>query len=606
MNNPYKAKNGIEEEKHEINIQIHLYFVFFVAIYLGSYVIPGIVFILYLILFFIPFFLEESNFIFIFINLKSLLALVLMPLVIISCYLLHLFFISLITRWIWRWTERKCPTQNGIILRNIPSDVLNYYHIRSFIIRYGKNAFTKGIFPWLLKCFYNFIGSCKIGKGTTIEEEIAADKFVNIGKNCYIGVNSAIVSHMVEGIFGRIPYFEINVGDNVTCSAFNCVAPGCTLNDNSYLLPLGSIAKNQTTKGNNHYFGIPMRKIFRKKIMEYLKISEEDLDKNKALKKKQPMRREVIKEKQDNKEITKSIPELKDNKIITSENTDKTDLELDFTTSSAISRVNIKVLAIYLPIFWLSGMLVGIYLYEHMRIVNSIEGDLGRLIYIILSVPLVVFSIFFIFVFSCIFFSKLFLILINLIHKPREGVFKAEIGNKDFEFWCLRTELKKLAVWLMRNYPVPWIDVIAFRWFGVRMDFSSHLHDSWCDVEFIKMGRKIMIGQGAVVMSSMVVGKYLIINEVILNDYTVIGGMACISPGTITGRDSLLGAVSSTVFNQVLDSGWVYFGIPCIKLKPQKFTGETKMTKRSVDDEHSISVEQYVNIEEDKKKKYNL
>ena len=64
--------------------------------------------------------------------------------------------------------------------------------------------------------------------------------------------------------------------------------------------------------------------------------------------------------------------------------TDKTDLELDFTTSSAISRVNIKVLAIYLPIFWLSGMLVGIYLYEHMRIVNSIEGDLGRLIYIIL------------------------------------------------------------------------------------------------------------------------------------------------------------------------------------------------------------------------------
>jgi len=43
-----------------------------------------------------------------------------------------------------------------------------------------------------------------------------------------------------------------------------------------------------------------------------------------------------------------------------------------------------------------------------------------------------------------------------------------------------------------------------------------------------------MIGQGAVVMSSMVVGKYLIIKKVILDDYTVVGGMACVSPGIFT------------------------------------------------------------------------
>ena len=70
------------------------------------------------------------------------------------------------------------------------------------------------------------------------------------------------------------------------------------------------------------------------------------------------------------------------------------------------------------------------------------------------------------------------LVLVNLIHKPKEGIFRAEIGNADFEFWCLRIELKKLALWLIRNCPLPWIDVIAFKWFGMQVDTSSHLNDA--------------------------------------------------------------------------------------------------------------------------------
>ena len=195
------------------------------------------------------------------------------------------------------------------------------------------------------------------------------------------------------------------------------------------------------------------------------------------------------------------------------------------------------------------------------------------------------------------------LIFINLIHVPKEGIFRTEKGDTDFEFWRLRTEIKKITLWLIRNWPLPWIDVIAFRWFGIRMDFSSHLQDSWCDMEFIKFGRKVLVGQGAVVMSSMVVGKYLIIKKTIFSDYTVIGGMGCVSPGTITGKDSFLGALSSTVFGQFLETEWIYFGIPCIKLKPNKLGGVKHMTKSFVDDEQRISVEHEINIEEDKKDK---
>jgi len=147
------------------------------------------------------------------------------------------------------------------------------------------------------------------------------------------------------------------------------------------------------------------------------------------------------------------------------------------------------------------------------------------------------------------------------------------------------------------------MDSLAFRWFGIRMDFSSHLPDAWCDIEFVKLGRRVMVGQGAVIMSSMVIGKYLIIKEVILDDYTIIGGMSCVSPGTITGRDSLLGALSATVLNQVLETRWIYFGIPAIKLQPNKLAFAKDMKQRSVDEEQVIHIDRKINIDEDKKDK---
>ena len=300
------------------------------------------------------------------------------------------------------------------------------------------------------------------------------------------------------------------------------------------------------------------------------------------------------------------IQDLKGTELTAPERDDKRELALDFTTSSAISRVNIKFLLTYIPIFWFSGILVAVYAYEYFRRLPPIEEDWYPYIFTLCYLPIAIFSMLFLFILGCMFFSKLILILINLLHKPKEGVFIAQIGDKDFEFWCLRTELKKLVMWLVRNFPLPWMDVLAFRWFGVKIDFSSHLQDSWCDMEFIKFGRKVMIGQGSVVMSSMVVGTYLIIKKTIFDDYTVIGGMACVSPGTITGKDVLLGAISLSVLNQVLESEWIYFGIPCIKLKPQRFTGETTMAKRSADDAKVVLFEQNVNIEEDKKEKYKL
>jgi len=273
--------------KQEINLQYHWYLFSFFVIYFGSLLIPGIIIIGYFVYFFVPLFLEAENFFVLFLNHSSFLTFLLMPLIIIFCYCLRLFLIALITRFLWAITEKKSPSKDGIIPRNIPSKILNYYHIRSFMIKYPKNIFVKGIFPWFANWMYNFVKTNEIGKGTTLEEQVCADKFIQIGDNSYIGVNSVLTSHLVEGIFGNISYFKVKIGDNVTLGGWNCFASGTEIRDNSYLMPSAHGGKHYIIKGNNYYFGMPLRKIFKKKIANYLELTKEDLNVNERLSKTQ-------------------------------------------------------------------------------------------------------------------------------------------------------------------------------------------------------------------------------------------------------------------------------------------------------------------------------
>ncbi len=282
------SKESKEEvTKEKIKLQFHWYLSILFIIYYLSYIVSGVIFLSYIIFIFIPNVLLVDNLITIFTNLKSLLAFLALPLVIMVSYLSRLFITGLITRIFWRLTEKRSPTKDGIIPRNIPSKTANYYHIRSFMIKYGKNAFMKGVFPWLAPWFFNYVGTGIIKRGSTLEESVVTDKNINVGKNCYVGCNSALSSHFVEGIFGNIVYFEIKLGENTTLGGFNNIAPGCELSDNSYLLPMAAATKHNTTKGDNYYFGMPLRRIFKKKVMDYLKVSEQDLSRAEELRIKQ-------------------------------------------------------------------------------------------------------------------------------------------------------------------------------------------------------------------------------------------------------------------------------------------------------------------------------
>ncbi len=272
------SDSGSDFQQEIVQFQYQKYMAFFFFIYIGSYLAPVIALMFYLFLILKPLFLEVDSFIVIFTRPDSLIIFLTLPLLVVGFYLSHLFLLGLFTRISWRYTEKKSPTKDGIIPRDIPSKTANYYHYRSFMIKYGKNTFIKGIFPWLANWFFNFVGASVIDKGSTLEESVGNDRNIEVGKNCYIGVNSTLASHLVEGVFGNIVYFKIKAKDNVTLGGFNAIAPGCELKENSYLLPMAAATKFNTTKGDNFYYGIPFRRIFKKKLMEYLKVSEDDLN----------------------------------------------------------------------------------------------------------------------------------------------------------------------------------------------------------------------------------------------------------------------------------------------------------------------------------------
>jgi hypothetical protein len=269
------ATNGIIKE--EINIQYNYLIPVFFIVYYGSLILSGLVFMSYIMLFYLPVVLNTNNFLFLFTQPESLTATILLPLIIILCYLMHVFFVGLITRWFWRLTEKRSPSKSGVIPRNITSKTADYYHARSFMVKYPKISTNRGPFPWLTKWMFNFIGSSKIGKGTVLEENLSDWRFLNIGKNCYFGLNGAVSSHAVEGIFGNITYSEIKIGDNVTAAAFNCVGPGTEIGDNSALLPMSGATKYNVLKGDNYYFGAPISRIFKKRLLKVLNITENEL-----------------------------------------------------------------------------------------------------------------------------------------------------------------------------------------------------------------------------------------------------------------------------------------------------------------------------------------
>ncbi len=194
-----------------------------------------------------------------------------------------------------------------------------------------------------------------------------------------------------------------------------------------------------------------------------------------------------------------------------------------------------------------------------------------------------------IYILMSLFLGKMALIILKMLHTPKEGLFKADHKNNDYRYYCLRYSVKKFIFWIWNNFCFPWASNLAFKLCDMRADYKSTLFDGWSDLEFIYYGNNMMIGQGAVILSSLIIRidnvDYLLIKKVIIGDHVVLGGHSIVAPGTIIGKGTTLGIWAVTHIGQILEPNYIYIGKPARKYQPtDKAREESKVLIRRLVD----------------------
>ena len=164
-------------------------------------------------------------------------------------------------------------------------------------------------------------------------------------------------------------------------------------------------------------------------------------------------------------------------------------------------------------------------------------------------------------------FGKSCLIILNLIHKPKEGVFELSLNDKDFKFFVLRRNLKSFILKMFNYFPLPWVKIFALKTLGIKIPYNSGILDSYIDSDFVEIGNNVILGEGSIIMSSMLIKGVLLVKKVIIRNNCTIGALSIISPGTIVGEGTILGMGSYTKINQILHQNSIYIGRPAKKSK---------------------------------------
>ncbi|MHA1439234.1 MAG: acyltransferase [Promethearchaeota archaeon] len=240
-----------------------------------------------------------------------------------------------------------------------------------------------------------------------------------------------------------------------------------------------------------------------------------------------------------------------------------------------------RYLIFYIFLIWISifSAILELWFYWQLFYINPIQFWF--------FLPLLCILMYITAIFSALFAAKILLLIINMFHKPRTGIFLRHPSDKDYRYWSIRNTVKRWPVWLSHKFPFPFMDNICFKIFGVKTKFSNSLFEGWVDTEFIDFGKNVVIGQGSIIQSAVIMGNFLIIKKTIIEDNVRIGAHCVVMPGTYIGKNCILGAESFTTVEQKLEEGWIYIGIPAKKYKRNRFFEENLEDKL----EHSQNIE---------------
>ena len=177
-----------------------------------------------------------------------------------------------------------------------------------------------------------------------------------------------------------------------------------------------------------------------------------------------------------------------------------------------------------------------------------------------LLLPLNIYGNIFLFVFTIIVFSAGIFRLLNKLSPPREGVF--ERRSKDWKYMHRRFWTAFFPIWLARALPLPWLDIIAYRFFGTRVGRSVVLYEGYVDPVFVEIGDFTMTSLNICIFSHLIYQDKVLIKKVKIGKACVVGPHTIISPGTVMEDFAVLGVNSYTGINQKLEGNLIHVGTP--------------------------------------------
>ncbi len=263
----------LRTEGYNLSVPFQFYIVSGGIIVGCSFILSVFLFVLYTNGFLIPNYFSRPMTLALLFDLNTIIILLLTPLVIIGLYLIHIFFVILITKWIYQYVDKQGPLE-GVFDRSLDqeSHVLDYYHARSFLLKYPIFAVMRSPFPWLINWELRFIGSNRIGKGTTLEEGVYIHSHIHYGKNCYVGTFAHNTNHLVDGVYGNenLTFYGAKVGNNCVFTALTGGLPGLEIGNDTTMLPMASTVKFDKLGDENFYFGFPAKKMTKEEILDIL------------------------------------------------------------------------------------------------------------------------------------------------------------------------------------------------------------------------------------------------------------------------------------------------------------------------------------------------
>ena len=201
-------------------------------------------------------------------------------LLILPGFLFFLYFLYLIILieftafWTRRW-NKKSPPAEGVFKRVLDDKdgedgkMMKYYHKRGFIIKFPMWLTSKSPFPWLVNRALRRIGHNKLGKNVIYCDAYVGLEFTELGDNVFIYPTSALSSHAVNTIFGKISMMKIIMGKNTTLYPGIIMGPNAITTDNNVIFPNTVLHKNWRGKPDKFYYqGSPGRPIETSHISE--------------------------------------------------------------------------------------------------------------------------------------------------------------------------------------------------------------------------------------------------------------------------------------------------------------------------------------------------